>query len=234
MSDDLQLFREQDNYEQLTRERLYESGDVMIWKMAQFDFSPATLESIMGKAQKHGTLIIDVRDNGGGAVACLNNLVGHLFDHDVKIADVVSRTPSPSMGAKHAAVPYTGKVIILINSKSASASELLARVVQLEHRGTVIGDRSAGAVMEARQFVDVQGGDTQVRYGYSVTVANLIMADGKSLENVGVVPDETVLPTPQELASGADPVLVKAVGGAGLTLDATAAGKLFPFEWSQN
>ena len=51
--------------------------------------------------------------------------------------------------------------------------------MQLEHRGTVIGDRSAGAVMEARGYSYSQGTDVKFFYSFSVTDADLIMADGK-------------------------------------------------------
>jgi C-terminal processing protease CtpA/Prc len=57
------------------------------------------------------------------------------------------------------------------------------------------------------------------------------MSDGKSIENAGVVPDETVLPTAEELAEGKDPVLSRAAAPAGVELDRSRRGRLFPFEW---
>jgi C-terminal processing protease CtpA/Prc len=57
------------------------------------------------------------------------------------------------------------------------------------------------------------------------------MADGKSLEGTGVTPDETVLPTAEDIAAGRDPVLAYAAKLAGLEIDPVKAGKLFPFEW---
>lgn len=65
----------------------------------------------------------------------------------------------------------------------------------------------------------------------SVTNADLIMKDGKSLEHVGVVPDELLLPTAADLAAERDPVLARAVAVLGGALDPAAAGKLFPIEW---
>ena len=65
----------------------------------------------------------------------------------------------------------------------------------------------------------------------SITEADLIMADGKSLERVGVAPDRVLLPTPLDLQSGQDPVLAQAVTALGGTLDPAAAAKMFPPEW---
>ena len=85
--------------------------------------------------------------------------------------------------------------------------------------------------MEARSYREAQGADTQIFYGFSITDANLIMADGKSLEHTGVTPDEIVLPTAKDLAAGRDPAMARATELAGLPMDPVAAEKLFPFEW---
>ena len=147
------------------------------------------------------------------------------------MGDRVSRKNTKPEMIKPNGSPYTGKLIVLVDSDSGSAAELFARVIQIEHRGTVIGDRFAGAVMEARHYDESVGVDTKVFYGYSVTSGDLVMTDGKSLENAGVTPDETVLPTAMDLAQGKDPALSHAADLAGAKLDPAAAGKLFPFEW---
>jgi C-terminal processing protease CtpA/Prc len=85
--------------------------------------------------------------------------------------------------------------------------------------------------MESRQYSEAEGLDTRVFYALSVTSANMVMSDGKSLEKVGVVPDIVLLPTANDLAAGADPVLSKAIALGGGTMDAATAGKLFPYEW---
>ena len=88
--------------------------------------------------------------------------------------------------------------------------------------------------MEARYYPFSQGTDTKIFYGASITDADMLMTDGKSLEHTGVMPDEVVLPTAADLAAGRDPVLTKAAAMAGVTLDPVEAGKLFPVEWRPN
>ena len=72
-----------------------------------------------------------------------------------------------------------------------------------------------------------------MQYGASVTDADMIMADGKSLERVGVTPDELLLPTAADLAANRDPVLARAAETLGLKLPADKAGSFFPIEWKK-
>ncbi len=87
--------------------------------------------------------------------------------------------------------------------------------------------------MEARQFPFSQGSafGTDLPYGVSVTMADLKMVDGNSLEHRGVVPDEILLPTSEELAAGADPQMARALQLAGVSVSSAAAGQLFPMRW---
>jgi carboxyl-terminal processing protease len=227
------LIREAESEDRLHRHRWEDlSEDVFVWKMPQFDKIKAEVDDFVGKFKKKKGVIIDLRGNGGGLVENLLRLVGNVIDHDVTVSDEKSRKESKPMLAKTRGKDvFTGKMIVLIDSNSGSASELFARVMQLEKRAIVIGDRSAGAVMESRHYEHEVGIDVVAFYGVSITEADLIMADGKSLEHVGVTPDEIMLPTAKDLAAKRDPVLAYAASLLGVTITPEKAGALFPLEW---
>lgn len=229
------LIRADESEAYLNRHRYLNLGDeAFVWKMPAFDLPDEKVDEMMEKARKYPSLILDLRGNGGGAVRTLNRLVGHFFDRDVKIADWKGRKKfDPQIAKTRGEKFYKGRVVVLVDSESGSASEIFARVMQLEKRGTVIGDRSAGAVMMSRYHPRHVGVDTIVPFGTSITEADLIMADGKSLEKTGVAPDEKLLPTAQDLASGRDPALARAAEILGVKLDAAAVGKMFPIEWER-
>ncbi len=209
------------------------SDDVGVLKFPGFSFTESEVDGMIGKARKYKALVLDLRGNGGGSVETLKYLTAGFFEREVKIADRIGRSERKPMIAKPHGHPFTGKLVVLVDSKSASAAELFARLVQIEKRGTVLGDRSSGKVMEARLFRYQYryGADTAVSYGAAITEADLVMTDGMSLEQKGVLPDEVMLPSGEDLANGRDPVLARAVESVGGKLNPEEAGNLFPYEW---
>ena len=235
-NDFFDAIREAENESRLNRHRYYEMGEeLLIWRMPAFDLDEAKVDEMMSKAKKRKALILDLRGNGGGYEMTMQRMISNLFDRDVKIGDVKRRKETKPLEAKmRGDKPFAGKLIVLIDSRSGSASEVFSRVMQLEKRGTVIGDVSSGAVMRSRRHDHKVGVDTVVLYGASVTDADVIMSDGKSLERVGVTPDVLKVPTAADLAGKLDPVLSYAASLVGVPLTPEAAGGLFPVEWRKD
>lgn len=230
---DFNVFRrELEDEARMIEHKLVELGDVGIWRMPAFDLSEDDVDNGVNKAKKFKTLILDLRRNGGGDEKTMLRLIGNLFDRDITVGNIKRRKEEKPLVAKtRGDGGFKNNLIVLIDSESASAAEVVARVVQLEKRGTVLGDRTSGKVMRSRLYPHQMGIDTVVFYGVSVTDADVIMSDGKSLEGVGVSPDEMLLPTSEDLRAQKDSVLSRAAAAAGTKLDPAEAGKFFPFKW---
>jgi carboxyl-terminal processing protease len=227
------LVREGEKEDRITAHRYFEMENAFIWKMPQFDMARDKVDDMMNKVRKSKALILDLRENGGGYEETLLRLLGNLFDHDVTLGEIKRRKETKPLVAKTRGGDgvFKGQVIVLIDSNSGSASELFARTIQLEKRGTVIGDTSAGAVMRARSYSHESGVDTVVFYGASITDADITMSDGKGLEKVGVTPDKKMLPTGADLQARRDPVLAYAASLADIKVTPEKAGAMFPMKW---
>ena len=230
-SDIANLIRDAEDDDKLNRHRHTEVGkDLFIWKMPAFNLLDSDLDLMTDKFRNHKALILDLRGNGGGYELTLQRLLGFFFEQDVKIGEIKRRQETKPLVAK-ARRGFTGSLIVLVDSRTGSAAELFARVVQLEKRGTLIGDRTAGAVMRSKYHPLQSGTDTLLLYGASITDADLIMSDGKSLEKIGVMPDQLELPTSSDLAGSKDPILTRAAALLGVKIEPDKAGALFPIEW---
>ena len=223
------LLEAQTRYEESTRQSFHDDiPGLAIWKMPNFGLSPVKLEKMVDRVKKSNALILDLRDNPGGYLAAMAQLAGHFFKEEVEIGSLKERDGLKSVLARPVDKNYyQGKLVVLIDSDSASGAEMFARFIQLEKRGTVIGDQSAGAVTAAIQIRNSFGLDTKIPYGLSLTIGDIIMKDGKRLEKIGVTPDEKIIPTVADLAGNRDPVLARAAEILGFKLTPEQAGSIF-------
>jgi carboxyl-terminal processing protease len=202
-------------------------NEVLVWRLRRF-IDEDQMDRAMKRAREYPSLIVDLRNNPGGAVRALLRLTSYFLDHVDTIATAHQRQKTVPMISTAARRPYVGKVFVLVDAGSASASEIFARTMQLAGRGLILGDTTAGAVMVSRTWPHTLGADVQVWYRVSVTEEDVVMADGGRLEELGMVPNLTVLPSGADLAAGRDPALALAVTRAGHPIDAAAAGRLLP------
>lgn len=231
----IKWLRQAQSESRLYSHRYYDNvGEVFFWKMPEFDLSEDQVDEMMGKVRNRKALILDLRGNPGGAINTLLRLISHFSDKEVTVGETQRRKEKkPMIAKKRNDKPFTGQLVILVDSESGSSAEIFARVMQLEKRGIIIGDLTSGKVMTSRYHRHELGVDIVTRYGATIAESNLVMTDGKSLEGVGVTPDDFKLPTAEDLAAKRDPVLAHAASLVGLKLDPAKAGALFPILWSK-
>lgn len=96
-------------------------------------------------AQGMETLILDLQNNGGGLLNSANEMTDEFISGDKLIVYTEGRAfPKEETKASRAGLFEKGKLIILIDEGSASASEIVTGAVQDWDRGMVIGRRSFG------------------------------------------------------------------------------------------
>jgi carboxyl-terminal processing protease len=221
--------RDYDKYLLRSRPRVVAIGtDTLLARIPTFSIRAERLLAELHALGKQETFILDLRGNHGGSVITLRKFYGLLVPDDVLLATQKERTGDEQERAEgKGRRAFKGRVFVLVDSQSASASEVFARALQLQERGTVIGDRTAGALMLSRGYlVEAFGGENAVAASVSVTVGDVVMADGGRLEKKGVLPDFEVLPTAADMAEGRDPALALALKFAGHPTDPAAAWKL--------
>lgn len=210
--------------------------ELIACKLRTFEVEKRVIDSLMKDIGTRKKLILDLRGNGGGLVSTMSYFAGRFFEKDVLVGSEELRDSSKQRSVEGSgAKAFKGEVIVLIDSDSASASEVFSRLMQLEKRGTVVGDTSAGAVMTSVGYaittplygrtIEVQG-SFQVSY-MSVSIGDLVMRDGNRLERVGVLPDKRIGPTPEALLHKSDPVLAYAAEIMGGRITPEKAGTFY-------
>ncbi len=209
------------------------SAEIIACKLYTFSTEKSQIDKMMKQVSQHAKLILDLRGNHGGHVSIEEYLTGYMFDHNVKMADTVTRQKTePRIAKSKEDKSFKGELTVLVDSESASASEVFSRVMQLEKRGKIIGDVTMAAVMTSVRvplFGQIRAltSEATTFTGMRVTIADVIMKDGGRIEGVGVIPDEAIAPTGEALAKKTDPVLAYVATVLGAKLSPEEAGKLY-------
>ncbi|MBG6110615.1 carboxyl-terminal processing protease [Flavobacterium sp. CG_23.5] len=153
------------------------TGYIKINRFAETTYNEFAAGLLSLKKQGARSLIIDVRDNGGGymeeAIAIADELLKDkqliVFTKNKK--GTIEKTFATKLGSFE-----TGNVYVLINENSASASEILAGAIQDNDRGTIVGRRSFGKGLVQREM-DFEDGSA-VR----LTIARYYTPTGRSIQ----------------------------------------------------
>lgn len=102
--------------------------------------------------EKIDGLVFDLRNNGGGSLSDVVDIVGYFIDRG-PVVQVKSRgAAAQALNDSKSGILYDGPLAILINQGSASASEIMAAAIQDYNRGIILGSTSFGKGTVQRVF----------------------------------------------------------------------------------
>ena len=190
-------------------------------------YDRANLETLVSEASaKAKYLVLDLRSNGGGAINNLNHLLSLLLPEGTAYGTFVSKSiaddyskqnptgtttpeaiaewaPNKAKTRKLKTTPFNGKISVLINRGSASASEICAAALKETSGAKVVGTQSAGAVLSSVFRKLVEG------FSIQIPVSDYITIKGIRLEANPLKPDVEVTAVRKE--GEPDSVITKAI-----------------------
>ncbi len=155
-------------------------------------------ELIKLKSEHVDGVVLDLRDNGGGSLGDVVDMAG-LFIDKGPVVQVKGRSgPASVLADKDEAIVYDGPLVVLVNTGSASASEIMAAAIQDYKRGIIMGSTTFGKG-SVQQFANL---DDYLNVNFAafkplgsvkVTRSKFYRINGGATQLKGVVP-EIVLP----------------------------------------
>lgn len=129
------------------------------------------------KSKGMSKLVLDLRDNGGGYLSAATGLANQIFPENKLIVYTEGKhEPRTDYIATGGGEFENGKLAVLINEHTASASEILAGAVQDLDRGVIIGRRSFGKGLVQEQFPFGDGS------ALNLTIARYYTPLGRSIQ----------------------------------------------------
>lgn len=170
--------------------------------------------SLVERSQATRAIILDLRNNGGGAEDALKNLAGNFESEQVVMGTIKGRKKDDQIILKPHRPHYDMPMYILIDSETGSAAEMFAKHFQLRKKAVIIGDHSSGRVTRSMYFPGQIGTDQIIPFGVQIGVSRFVFPDGTELEKNGVTPDVQCIPTGREMREQRDVCVQKAVAMA--------------------
>jgi len=139
-------------------------------------------------------LILDVRYNGGGSLGETLEMAGIFIDEGPFIAEKTKEQKIITLKDPNRGTIYDGPLVLMVNGQSASASEILAAILQDYNRAVIVGSPTFGkATMQqvfpmdtiSARLASMESNKDAVK----ITVAKLFRMDGKTVQLRGVTPD---------------------------------------------
>jgi carboxyl-terminal processing protease len=157
------------------------------------DFQKNTLDSILQNLNKDGAtnpkgIILDLRGNPGGLLDQAERISDIFLTNGVIVTTKIGNT-AKRYHANDKDQQFSGNIVVLVDSGSASASEIVAGALKNNERAIIVGERTFGKGT-VQQIFDLNDGSA-----LKLTIAQYLTPGDKSIQDVGVTPDIMLHPS---------------------------------------
>ena len=154
-------------------------------------FDEGTAEDFKAKfedLQKQGieSLIIDIRNNGGGLVDQTLQIADYIVPKGKELLITVDKEKKEKIQKAKEDVLIDMPIVVLTNENSASASEILAGALKDLNEATIVGTKTYGKGVIQQLFKLQNGG------GLKVTIEEYYTPNRNKINKIGIEPNEIV------------------------------------------
>lgn len=132
------------------------------------------------------SLIIDLRDNGGGIVDEATKIVDYIVPKGKEILITVDKNKNEEITKAEEDVLIDMPIVVLVNASSASASEIMAGALKDLGEATIVGTKTYGKGI-IQQFLSLSNGG-----GLKITIEEYYTPNRTKINGVGITPDVEV------------------------------------------
>jgi carboxyl-terminal processing protease len=152
-------------------------------------------------AQNPAGLVLDLRNNPGGYLTAAIAIASEFIDHGVIVSEKNSDGSKTPYNAAPGGLATSIPMVVLVNGNSASASEIVSGAIQDDGRGKLVGELTYGKGSVQEYFPLNDGGLARI------TVAKWLTPNGRTIDKIGLTPDQVVALTQADITAGLDPQL---------------------------
>jgi carboxyl-terminal processing protease len=148
------------------------------------------LRRMIGELGPVDGIVLDLRGNGGGSLAEAVDVAG-LFLGRAPVVQIREAGNRVSIEKASEEAAWRGPLVVLVDSRSAAASEIVAAALQDHGRARIVGDRTYGrGTIQNLLDLDRMPASDGRRFGMlKITLAEFFRPDGRGINGDGVMPD---------------------------------------------
>ncbi len=184
-------------------------NSVGILTISRFDDNTAELARRAAddfKAKNVKGVVLDLRGNGGGYINAARDVAGLWLKDKIVVTERAAGAVTDELRSGSTPVLDGMKTVVLVDSSSASASEIVAGALQDHKAATLLGEKTFGKG-SVQKVVNLADGKK-----LKVTIARWYTPNGKNITKDGIAPDKKVELTAEDANAGRDPQLDAAKG----------------------